>query len=260
MKQTKTLFLHGGPGSSAIPERELYGNSLPLLWWDQPRAEVLFARPYQALLDDAAIQTETLISRGADKVNLVAHSFGAHLALHLALLMPEKIGAIALIAPVFDVVDAIVRLGMHVVSRATDPRRLVKALEENRAQHSRFEAFQMLVEEIWAVPGLLDVYWSPASVERKKWFLEVIEREPWLDFNTFMVILKDFWETKPMHARATVQGPVNLVFGTHDVLVDAQQETQNWLRFFPDATISLLDAGHYVHLEAPPDLWLKTGS
>jgi pimeloyl-ACP methyl ester carboxylesterase len=260
VKQTQTLFLHGGPGASAIPERELYGNSLPLIWWDQPRAEVLFAKPYQALLDDAAIQAETLIGGGAHKVNLVAHSFGAHLALHLAVLMPEKIGSIALIAPVFDVSDAIARLGEHVLPMAADPHRLIEALEQNRLQPNRFETFRTLVEEIWDVPGIPDVYWSPASGVRKKWFLEVIAREAWVDFNTFIVILKDFWETKPMNVKTTVAGPVNFVFGTHDVLVDATQEARNWLRYFPDATISQLDAGHYPHLEAPPELWLVTRS
>jgi pimeloyl-ACP methyl ester carboxylesterase len=164
------------------------------------------------------------------------------------------------LAPVFDVADAIVRLGEHALPMATDPNRLIEALQQNRAQHNRFDTFRTLVEEIWAVPGVPDVYWSPASGVRKKWFLEVIAREGWVDFNTFIVILKDFWDTKPMNVKTTVAGPVNIVFGSHDVLVDATQEAQNWLRFFPDATIKLTDAGHYPHLENPPELWLPLRS
>jgi len=68
VNQPTTLFLHGGPGLSAVAERELYGDSLDVHWWDQPHFEVLFVRPYQALLDDTLQLARRLTGTG--KVNL----------------------------------------------------------------------------------------------------------------------------------------------------------------------------------------------
>ncbi|MFL9908350.1 alpha/beta fold hydrolase [Paraburkholderia sp. RL17-337-BIB-A] len=255
MKQATTLFLHGGPGLSAIVERALYGETLPVVWWDQPRCEVLFARPYQALLDDVALEAEHLASRGGGKINLLAHSFGAHLALYLAMLMPERIGSITLLAPVFNPADALTRVGEHLTYLAPDRGSLRDALVSNREQNS-FDSFWTLVERILEVPGFLDVYWGPESHERRRWFLSLIEREPWLDINTLRTILLDYWAGRALTVRTTVRGPVGLVFGVHDVLVDAAQEAVAWKRYFPQATSRQLNAGHFVHLETPPHLWL----
>ncbi|WP_322059284.1 alpha/beta hydrolase [Paraburkholderia sp. J63] len=259
MKQATTLFLHGGPGLSAIVERELYGESLPLVWWDQPRTEVLFARPYQALLDDVVFKVEMLASQGGGTIDLVTHSFGAHLALHLAMVMPERLGAITLVAPVFDIADALMRLGERAASVSENPAGLLRAIALNRAQKNSFNALWTLFERICQVPGFLDMYWGPDAVERRQWFNALIEREAWLDFNACHVILKDFMETTPLRVQTTVRGPVNIVFGLHDVLVDPRREAQTWSRYFQNVTIQWLNAGHFVHLECPPELWLPKG-
>jgi pimeloyl-ACP methyl ester carboxylesterase len=259
VRQSKTLFLHGGPGSSAAAERDLFGDSLPLVWWDQPRSEVLFARPYQALLDDVAFKAETLANQGDGMVRLVTHSFGAHLALHLAMVMPGRINSITMIAPVFNVADAIMRLGRRAASFAENPKRLLSAIEATHANQQHFDTFWSLVERLCEVPGVFELYWGPGTEELQNWFISLSERGPWLDLNTCKVILQDFWATKALRVQTTVRGPVNIVFGLHDVLVDVKREARNWSRYFPNLTVYHLSTGHFVHLESSPDLWLLPG-
>jgi len=51
-------------------------------------------------------------------------------------------------------------------------------------------------------------------------------------------------------------GPVTLILGTHDVLVEARAAERIWRCYFPHATTQLVNDGHVVHLEAPPSVWL----
>ena len=52
MKNTyKMLFLHGGPGLHAAVERAWFGDSLPVLWWDQPAVAADDPAPFLMLAD-----------------------------------------------------------------------------------------------------------------------------------------------------------------------------------------------------------------
>ena len=55
-KPINTLFLHGGPGLHCAMEREWFGDSLPVSWWDQP-AVAGNPAPFHALLSHAARQS-----------------------------------------------------------------------------------------------------------------------------------------------------------------------------------------------------------
>ncbi|MBS6363149.1 alpha/beta hydrolase [Burkholderia sp.] len=256
MNQPTTLFLHGGPGLSAIVERELYGNSLDIHWWDQPHFEVLFAKPYQALLDDTLLQARRLAGQG--KVNLLAHSFGARIALDLATRMPTCIGTVTLLAPTFDVAEALARLAEHLAPTAPNPARLLSVAHRAKRPGTSFADVWTLVEAIRDVPDFLSAYWGAGSEERRLWFYDVIATKPWVDFNTCKVILEDFWKTPTLNIQTVVTGPVTLVLGTQDVLVDAPTAEHAWRRYFPRATTRLLNAGHFMHLEKLPSEWLPS--
>lgn len=255
MNLPTTLFIHGGPGLSAVVERELYGDSLDVHWWDQPRFEVLFAKPYEALLDDTVSLAKHLAGHG--RVNLLAHSFGARLALEVARRMPTRIGALTLIAPTFDVADGLVRLAERLASGTRIRTRLLGAADRAKRPGAGFAEVWALVEAICEIPDFLNAYWGPDAQARRRWFFDVIARQPWVDFNTCKVILEDFWSTPVPDTPVAVTGPVTLVFGVHDVLVDAAAAEHVWRRYFPHATTQLVDAGHFVHLEAPPSVWLR---
>ncbi len=258
MKSTPTLFLHGGPGLSAIAERALYANSLPVHWWDQPRSAVLFARPYQALLDEVVFEAQRLVASTDGKINLLAHSFGARLALHLATVMPTRIEAVSLIAPVFDVADAFVRLGERLAMTEARADRLFDAITRCRDDRKSFEAFWCLVEAICDIPQFLDAYWGPHSELRRRWFYQTVIGQSWADLNTCEVVLRDFWNSPELSAAIDFTGPVKLIFGKHDVLVDPSSDAHRWSRHFPRATISCVDTGHFVQLEMAPETWMPS--
>lgn len=256
MKRPATLFLHGGPGLSSIAEGAWYGDSLDVHWWDQPRFDASSKRPYRALLDDAERQAQVLINLTDNKINLLAHSFGARLALHLAVLMPDRIGAITLMAPAFNVADAFVRLAECVDAFAPDPDRLRTAAGRARQQDASFADVWSLIEAVSEVPTFLNAYWGADSDEQRQRFYALIAEKPWADFNTCKVILKDFWSTSAVDVQPSVTAPVKLLFGVHDVLVDANTEERIWLRYFPHATTQRVNSGHCVQFETPPTVWM----
>lgn len=256
MNLPTTLFLHGGPGLSAVAERELHGDSLDVLWWDQPHFEVLFARPYQALLDDAVLQAERLADSGGRKVNLLAHSFGAHLALHLAMQMPSRIGAITLMAPSINVTSAFVRLAERVATFSAQPDKLLATKHRAEQPGASFGDVWALARAICEVPDFLNVYWGPDAGDRQRWFFELIATKPWADLNTCQVILEDFWTQPALDQPISFAGPVTLVFGHHDALVDAAAEEARWKRYFPQAQTRVVNAGHFIQLETPPAFWM----
>jgi pimeloyl-ACP methyl ester carboxylesterase len=84
-------------------------------WWDQPRSVVLFANPFNELVDLAEEELLRLADRRRTPVRL--HSFGAVLALHLAMRQPEAICTIVLLAPVSHVGNAFARLALSLSER-----------------------------------------------------------------------------------------------------------------------------------------------
>lgn len=251
-----TLFLHGGPGLSAIAERDLYAQTLPIHWWDQPRSAVLFARPFGALVDAAEEEARQLAEVSDQPVDLVAHSFGAHLALRLVQRMPERIGRVWLLAPVHDMGNAFVRLATCLLTRSPSSHPLLAALEEFKAD-SDYARFARLASQVTSFANFFDLYWSAGAQARRLWYLDLLARHNVIDANAFEVIVRDFWAEPPSPA-PTCAAPVSIVFGREDPLIDLDAERRTWAALFPQAQFSELDTGHFVHLEAPPADWWRT--
>ncbi|MBS0337665.1 MAG: alpha/beta hydrolase, partial [Proteobacteria bacterium] len=70
------LYLHAGPGLSAAMERQWFGTTLPVHWWDQPVAAAADAQPYRSLLDAARAELVRLADTAGRPVDVIAHSFG----------------------------------------------------------------------------------------------------------------------------------------------------------------------------------------
>lgn len=252
-----TLFLHGGPGLSSIAERDLYGHTLPIHWWDQPRSVVLFARPFDALVEAAEDEIRMLADTTGRPVDLLAHSFGAHLALRLIARVPAHVGKLWLLAPVYDIGDAFVRLATRLLTRSPSSEPLLAALEEFKATGD-YARFARLAAQVTSFANLFELYWSAGTNARSRWYLDLLARQNIVDPNAFEVIVRDFWADPlpPLAPVPSVQ-KVQLVFGREDPLIDLNAERRIWTQLFPPAQCIELDTGHFVHLEAPASRWWK---
>ncbi|WP_322060989.1 alpha/beta hydrolase [Paraburkholderia sp. J63] len=255
-----TLFLHGGPGLSSIAERDLYGHTLPIHWWDQPRSVVLFARPFDALIEAAEDEIRMLADTTGRPVDLIAHSFGAHLALRLVARVPAHVGKLFLLAPVYDIGDAFVRLATRLLALSPSSEPLLAALEEFKAT-SDYARFARLAVQVTSFANLFELYWSAGSATRQRWYLDLLARQSVVDPSAFEVIVRDFW-ADPLPLLEPVPGiqKVQLVFGREDPLINLATERRIWMQLFPHAQSIELDTGHFIHLEAPASHWWKASA
>lgn len=250
-----TLFLHGGPGLSAIAESELYGQTLPIHWWDQPRSVVLFSRPFAELVDAAEDEVSMLAESQGHPVDVIAHSFGAHLALHLVTRAPQHVRKLWLLAPVYDLGAAFVRLGTRLLEIAPTSGPLLAALEEFKASSDHVR-FSRLASQVTSFANFFDLYWSPTADARRRWYLDLVAHQNVVDPRAFEVIVQDFWAAQqPSPPLLADVEPVQLVFGRQDPLIDIDAERQTWMQFFPHAQCAEVDAGHFIHLELPATRW-----
>jgi pimeloyl-ACP methyl ester carboxylesterase len=258
---TQTLFLHGGPGLSSIAERELYQRSLPIHWWDQPRSVVLFAHPFSALVEAAEDEVRALAQTSGKPVDLVAHSFGAHIALRLVSRMPNEIGKIWMIAPVHDIGAAFVRLATRLLEHSSAAEQLLAALQDFKSQ-SDYVRFARLAAQVTSFANFFDLYWSAGADARRVWYLDLLARRGVADINAFEVILRDFWTeasvAQPLPVTSAGPRGVQFVFGRDDPLIELDAERAAWARLFPLAQSTEIAAGHFVHLETPASRWWKS--
>lgn len=255
---TPTLFLHGGPGLSAIGERLVHGTSLPIDWWDQPRTVTAAPRPFYALVEAAAERAAAMAASSAGgKVHLVGHSFGAVLAHRLSLRMPERIAAITLLAPTHDLADVFVRLASHVTQFVNDPAPLDEAIARLLAAPRDFAAAQALFGLVFTVPDFLTAYWSPWADDRRAWFGDLMKKEPVFDGAAFDAIAGDAWADLGPRAVSGFAGPIDIVYGDADVLVDAPASLPIWQGAFRQVTSRVVHAGHMIQLESPAAAWWR---
>jgi pimeloyl-ACP methyl ester carboxylesterase len=212
-------------------------------------------RPFHALVDAAC--EEALALAGAGKVHLVGHSFGAVLAHRLSLRMPERIAAITLLAPTPDLADVFIRLAAFVAKFIEDPRPLGLAIARMQANRRDFAAAQDVFGLVFAVPAFLNAYWSPWALDRRAWFGALMEREPVFDADAFMAIARDAWPELGPPAASGFDGPVDIVYGNTDVLVDPAASLPLWQRAFANVRSRTVRSGHFIQLECPATGWWR---
>lgn len=252
-----TFYLHGGPGASAIPEREWLGESLEVYWWDQPRPKSSALRPFAELVDAAEAEFCRLAAEAGGKMGLLANSFGAHLALHLAHRVPQHISSMVLLSPVCDMETAFIRLARRLAEGSSQREQLSAAAEALEKRPGDREKFWQLVGTIFSCPGFLDAYWSPNAEWQRQWLGELMASNPAVfDFDAFQAITNDFLDGSAVDVKSQFDGPVSAVLGTHDPLIDTQVDGKIWQRCFPQAKVKIIESGHFVHMELPPERWL----
>jgi pimeloyl-ACP methyl ester carboxylesterase len=247
------LFLHGGPGLSAIGERIVYGESLPISWWDQPHAVAAASRPFLALLD-AASEKALAVAEGG-KVHLIAHSFGAVLAHRLSLRMPERIASLTLLAPAADLADVFIRLAAFLTPLLDDPPPLARASGRLQSSRRDFATARELMDIIFSAPQFLNAYWSPWAKARQEWHAALMQSEPVFDPEAFFAIAADAWRELGPLAVSDFNGRVDIVYGSADVLVDPATTLPMWQSAFSHVTSRTIRSGHMIPFECAPEEW-----
>jgi len=101
------LFLHGAPGLACQLERDRFGDSLPVHWWDQPHFEADQSGAFDLLVDAAVEEVGRLSGLVEKAVALVASSFGAQSALAVIARVPAKISHLSIVGGILDLRTAL---------------------------------------------------------------------------------------------------------------------------------------------------------
>ncbi|TDV08121.1 alpha/beta fold hydrolase [Paraburkholderia caballeronis] len=257
-RNAPALFVHGGPGMCSIAERERYGDTLPVHWWDQPRAVAQQANPFAALVDATEAELRRLARQHACKLRVLAHSFGSHVALRLAARAPELIDELVLLAPVHDIGAAFVRLSGRLLTANPSNEPLRQAADDFERERT-FERFGQLAGQVSAFPNFMDLYWSANADARRRWYAGLLADRPLIDVNAFAAILQSYWEAEPPRDRQAGGVPTRIVFGDADPLVDVEEERRAWSSLLNVTGSVALRSGHFVHLEHEPAVWWPRG-
>lgn len=249
-----SLFLHGGPGLSAIAERIAYGKTLPISWWDQPRSVTASDRPFDTLVE--AAREEALAVAANGQVHLIGHSFGAVLAHRLSLCMPERIASLTLLAPAAELADVVIRLAAFVRTIMEGPAPLSVAGARLQGEHRDFAAAREMLDIIFSVPQFLDAYWSPWARAKQESYAALMQSQPVFDPGAFFAIAADAWSELGPPAVSAFDGPVDIIYGSADVLVDSAATLPMWQSAFKHVTSRTLRSGHMIQFECAPEDWL----
>jgi pimeloyl-ACP methyl ester carboxylesterase len=242
---------------SAIPERQWLGESHGIYWWDQPRPTTEASRPFLDLVDAAQAEFTRRAIQAGGKMALLANSFGAVVALRLACRVPQHISAIILLSPVHDLGSGFIRFARRLAGASEQHSQLLAAAEALAAKKTDREKFWNLVANLLGTPGFADLYWSAAALKQRQWFGALLGDPAVFDFNAFQMIVNDLFLAPEVGAPVDFCGPVSILFGNEDVLIDMEDDRRIWQSFFPHAAVNVVNAGHFIHMELPPVEWLE---
>jgi len=248
------LFLHGGPGFNAEMERRRYGASLAVEWWDQPRIPADAAAAFNLWVRAAEQKVRSLFEIQGGRVALLASSFGARLALEVLSRIPAMVGAVTISGGVVDPRAAFLRFGRRLAQKCRD-QRLHHAVDEAAREPAR-ETLSALINAIMATPHVMNEYWGPLAVEQCATMHGLAAQGALLDFETFEAVIHDVPAVPPAAIAEDLGRQIQVLIGRHDPYAEAG-EVDYWRAWFPAATVELLDAGHFPHLELPPERWLR---
>ena len=251
-----TLFLHGGPGLHCAVEREWFGDTLPILWWNQPASVAGDPTPFRTLLTHAGHQLEAMAESSGGQVNLIAHSFGGQIAVVLARECPQLIRSITLLGCPHNLLHAFFLFARRLLKAGYERPGLREALAavEEHCDDNRFFALIGACYPDSAIPG---IYFGSGSAEARDRYFAMAAKTPPVDMATFFAVMQEFIHTPNSIQPAEYGGDVEIIMGRDDPVLDLDADRKKWLEVFPQAEFKLVDAGHFVHLELPPNVWFS---
>jgi pimeloyl-ACP methyl ester carboxylesterase len=249
----RTVFLHWGPGGNVEIELEWFRRypAPPYLdqsthFWKQDFADGRIH--FSALL----IQTEKLIKEALTQgpLQVCAHSFGAQILMRLHPDLIRQLQGLTIIGAAPNLQKGFAQLAAKLALVKSDETLLELSRQFlNSSQPSSH--FQALVGGVTRHPDFLALYWGRQSSQAFNTYLEIISQHPPFDFEVFMKVMTDFFETetagaiKPIHTDFLPK----MILGTDDPFLSIPEDSENWKQIFPQAEISLLPVGHFPHFE-----------
>lgn len=253
------FYLHGGPGLSVAIESTRFPQDGQVLWWQQPPAAPCAQRPYLDLLEAALAAFRRSAQAHGAPLTVMASSFGAHLAAYIANHAPESVARVVLLAPTYNPEQAALRLARHALERNAghaDADKVAAALAAYEAAPGRarfWEVFGVLQ----LLPDVPSLYFGPHAGDAPQHFLDVLQQPGAFDGPTSVAVSDDFAASFKPPGRSAFGGPVSVLFGRHDPMIDAEQDTAIWRTVFPQASFRTVDSGHFPLLETSLEACLE---
>jgi len=238
---------------SAELERRQFGATLPVYWWDQPHLGPDVGQPFETLIEAAAAELVRLSLQRSAPVDLLASSFGAYLARALMDRVSERIRAVTISGGVWDLATAILRLGSRFADRSGEAD-LEAACREAAAADTP-DAYLGLLARVSAMPGFIDCYWSPSADEARAAMHALAEKGRLINWPTCQAVMGAALTVLQVPLTAAHSGKVRILLGRFDPYFD-ESDVPAWKALWPSATVEIVDAGHFPHLELPPPAWM----
>lgn len=248
----RVLFLHGGPGFSAELERRRFGQQLPVHWWDQPHLPAGTTGAFGVLVDAALAELERLTAARGAPVALLASSFGTYIAGALLTRAPHLIDSAVIVGGDLDLRRAFVRLALAVARMRGDAA--LESATHEAAERGTLEAYWELLRRLATVPRFHDIYWAPAAELGRTQMNRLADEGPLFDLTTLQAVVSEVLLAPPPLTSGS-SPPVRVLLGRHDPIFE-ESDLGEWQATMPGARIEAVDAGHFIHLELPPEVWL----
>lgn len=246
------FYLHGGPGYSSHSFREIMGEDLEryLVFYADQRGG---GRSYGAGSADPSVLADdvraVLDAVECEQASLLAHGFGALVAVEVARRWPERVERLVLVAPWFSMpilADDLLRAARRVLASgdgtfADDPDDPDDPPIGDPSAKAD-EAFALVNPK-----ALFDALQFPQASSRMR--LEHADAEALLGPQEAEEPV-GVWERDVLDALPALTVPVVVVAGRDDGTCFPRQ-VEAGLERMPWAHVSLLDAGHYPWLDAP---------
>lgn len=251
MSAASVFYLHGGPGLAPVFEQARFPEATQVHWWRQPLAKPCAARPYLDLQDAALAELRRLAEERGKPLTVMASSFGAHLAVHLARRAPELITDIVLLAPTFNPEQAALRLARRAFRVHIDHANAGKlaaalaAYDDDPGRPRFWDVFGALS----LLPDVTALYFGPRGAQAAESFVELIQQPGAFDGPTSVATADDFSASDHTPVESLFTGPVSVLFGAYDPMIDSELDGPVWKAIFPQAVVRRVETGHFPLLE-----------
>ena len=245
------FYLHGGPGYNAFSFRDLMGDELEpyrMIYADQRGA----GRSYVDTPFDVDVLAEDVIrildALEVPQAALLAHGFGAQVAVRAASAHASRIERLLLVAPWISMPMLARSLQREAAVRSGDPGSALPP-EDSLAEPAALDPEDLVTEAFSRVPAkqLFDEMQFPSPSSRLR--LEHSDTEA-LFGPQELIEPEGVWRLDARDVLAELAQGVVVLAPTHD-RTSYPDQIEAVLEHAPHALVSLLDSGHYPWIDAP---------
>ena len=244
-------YLHGGPGYNSFSFRDLVGDALEdyrVVYADQRgagRSYVDMPFDLDVLADDVALNLDAL---NIPRASLLAHGFGAQVAVRAARRHPGRVQKLLFASPWVSMPVLARSLQREAAARVGDAASALPP-EDSLADPEALEPEQLVAEAFARVPAkqLFDAMEFPSPASRLR--LEHSDTEA-LFGPQELVEPEGVWHLDVRDELENLPHGVVVIAPTHD-RTSYPDQVEAVLERAPHALVSLLDSGHYPWIDDP---------